>query len=204
MTDSNPAPSQLVLATGNKGKVAELQHVLAPLGVNVLPQSHFNVTDVDETGLTFVENAIIKARHACAATGLPALADDSGLAVNALQGAPGIYSARYAGANASDSDNVDKLLTALSNVVSEQRSAAFHCVLVYMTHANDPTPLIAHGVWHGKIAPAAFGAGGFGYDPVFFVPERNCTAAELTAADKFELSHRGQALRLLLAQLKAK
>lgn len=203
MSHSNPAPNQLVLATGNKGKVAELQNVLAPLGISVVPQSHFNVSDADETGLTFVENAIIKARHACAATGLPALADDSGLAVNALQGAPGIYSARYAGAQASDNDNVVKLLSAMSKVPKEQRGAAFHCVLVYMKHANDPTPLIAHGIWHGEIAPAAFGAGGFGYDPVFLVPERNCTAAELTAADKFELSHRGQALRLLLEQLKA-
>src|SRR5690554_2099528 len=204
MSNSNPAPHSLVLATGNKGKVAELQHVLAPLGVQVLPQSHFQVTDADETGLTFVENAIIKARHACAATGLPALADDSGLAVDALQGAPGIYSARYAGLEASDQDNILKLLNTLSHVSTEQRSAAFHCVLVYMAHAEDPTPLIAHGVWNGQIATTASGASGFGYDPIFYVPERNCTAAELSAADKFDLSHRGQALRLLLAQLKDK
>ena len=204
MSNSNPAPHSLVLATGNKGKVAELQHVLAPLGVQVLPQSHFQVTDAEETGLTFVENAIIKARHACAATGLPALADDSGLAVNALQGAPGIYSARYAGSEATDQDNILKLLGALSHISSDQRGAAFHCVLVYMAHANDPTPLIAHGAWHGQIAAAPSGASGFGYDPVFYVPERDCTAAELSAPEKFDLSHRGQALRVLLEQLKAK
>lgn len=204
MSNSHAAPNQLVLATGNKGKVAELQSVLAPLGVEVRPQSHFQVTDADETGLTFVENAIIKARHACAATGLPALADDSGLAVDALQGAPGIYSARYAGLEASDQDNILKLLNTLSHVSTEQRSAAFHCVLVYMAHAEDPTPLIAHGVWNGQIATTASGASGFGYDPIFYVPERNCTAAELSAADKFDLSHRGQALRVLLEQLKAK
>src|SRR5690554_1887110 len=201
MTDSNPAPSQLVLATGNEGKVAELQHVLAPLGVNVLPQSHFNVTDADETGLTFVENAIIKARHACAATGLPALADDSGLAVDALQGAPGIYSARYVGANCSDQDNINKLLLAMQGLPPEQRHASFHCVLVYLSHATDPTPIVCHGQWHGQITEQPAGVGGFGYDPIFWVPSMQCTAAELSAEQKRLVSHRGQALRALTQQL---
>ncbi|RUO39401.1 non-canonical purine NTP pyrophosphatase, RdgB/HAM1 family [Aliidiomarina taiwanensis] len=196
-------PSKLVLATGNKGKVAELQGVLAPLQVEVLPQSQFQVSEADETGLTFVENAIIKARHACEATGLPALADDSGLAVDALQGAPGIYSARYAGEQASDSTNIEKLLHALQQVPEQERSAAFHCVLVYMNHANDPTPIIAHGRWQGRIATQVAGDAGFGYDPVFYVPSHGCTAAELTPEVKFDLSHRGQALRKLLLQLQA-
>src|SRR5690554_1704478 len=203
MSNSNPAPHSLVLATGNKGKVAELQHVLAPLGVQVLPQSHFQVTDADETGLTFVENAIIKARHACAATGLPALADDSGLAVDALQGSPGIYSARYAGEHATDITNIEKLLADLQDVPEHERGAAFHCVLVYMSHANDPTPIIAHGLWQGRIALQASGQAGFGYDPIFYVPTHHCTGAELAPEVKFELSHRGHALRQLLQQLQA-
>lgn len=203
MQQTKARPNQLVLATGNKGKVAELQNVLAPLQVEVLPQSQFQVSEADETGLTFIENAIIKARHACEATGLPALADDSGLAVDALQGAPGIYSARYAGKQATDISNIEKLLADLQEVPEHERGAAFHCVLVYMSHAHDPTPIIAHGRWHGRIALQASGQAGFGYDPVFYVPSHACTAAELTPELKFDLSHRGQALRQLLQQLKA-
>lgn len=191
----------LVLATGNPGKVTELSDLLAPFGWHVTPQTELGVSDADETGLTFVENAIIKARNACMVTGLPALADDSGLAVHALGGAPGIYSARYAGPNATDADNVEKLLTAMTDVPDGERTAEFHCVLVWMQSADDPTPLICHGRWAGKIAHAASGTGGFGYDPIFIANETNTTAAELSKAQKRELSHRGKALRLLANQL---
>ncbi|MCC5852551.1 MAG: RdgB/HAM1 family non-canonical purine NTP pyrophosphatase [Alkalimonas sp.] len=193
--------NELVLATGNPGKVAELAAMLAPFSCLVRPQSEFQLADADETGLSFVENAIIKARHAALHTGLPAIADDSGLAVDALQGAPGIYSARYAGEGASDADNVQKLLAALHQLAPEQRQAQFHCVLVFMRHAEDPTPLISHGRWQGLIHQQPQGDGGFGYDPVFFVPEQGCTAAELSKQQKQQLSHRGQALRLLISQL---
>ncbi|MEN3157006.1 RdgB/HAM1 family non-canonical purine NTP pyrophosphatase [Alkalimonas sp. NCh-2] len=192
---------QLVLATGNPGKVTELAAMLAPFACTVTPQSEFKLADADETGLSFVENAIIKARHAALHTGLPAIADDSGLAVDALRGAPGIYSARFAGEGASDTDNVHKLLQALNDVPKQQRLAQFHCVLVFMRHAEDPTPLISHGRWQGVIHQQPQGQGGFGYDPVFYLPELNCTAAELSKAQKQQLSHRGQALRQLLSQL---
>ncbi|SEA90110.1 XTP/dITP diphosphatase [Alkalimonas amylolytica] len=192
---------QLVLATGNQGKVKELAAILAPFACTVSPQSEFKLTDADETGLSFVENAMIKARHAALHTGLPAIADDSGLAVDALKGAPGIYSARFAGEGASDADNVNKLLHALNQVPTQQRQAQFHCVLVFMRHAEDPTPIISHGSWQGIIHHQPQGQGGFGYDPVFFLPELNCTAAELRKEQKQQLSHRGQALRQLLGQL---
>lgn len=192
---------QLVLATGNQGKVAELADHLAALRIEVLPQSHFNVPSVPETGTTFVENAIIKARHAAAITGLPAVADDSGLAVDALGGAPGVYSARYAGENASDKDNIVKLLDALKDVPEAQRSARFLCVLVFMRHADDPTPIICQGEWHGSIATAEMGEQGFGYDPVFYVPERKVCAAQLSRAEKHALSHRGKALAQLTRHL---
>uniref|UniRef100_A0A486XV39 dITP/XTP pyrophosphatase n=1 Tax=Rheinheimera sp. BAL341 TaxID=1708203 RepID=A0A486XV39_9GAMM len=193
--------TKIVLATGNKGKVAELSQMLAPFNFQVVPQTELGVTDADETGLTFIENAIIKARHAALATGLPAIADDSGLAVDALKGSPGIYSARFAGEAASDAANIDKLLLALQNVPNHQRSAQFHCVLVYLRHAEDPTPLVCHGRWHGFITHSAAGNGGFGYDPVFFVPDEGCTSAELSRERKAQLSHRGKALALLLSQL---
>ncbi|MEE1999881.1 RdgB/HAM1 family non-canonical purine NTP pyrophosphatase [Alkalimonas sp. MEB108] len=192
---------QLVLATGNQGKVKELAAMLAPYACTVTPQSEFKLADADETGLSFVENAIIKARHAALHTGLPAIADDSGLAVDALNGAPGIYSARFAGEGASDADNVNKLLQALSQVPVQHRQAQFHCVLVFMRHAEDPTPLISHGRWQGVIHHQPQGLGGFGYDPVFYLPELSCTAAELSKAQKQQRSHRGQALRQLLSQL---
>lgn len=192
---------ELVLATGNKGKVAELSELLAPLGWQVTPQTELNVSDADETGLTFIENAIIKARHACESTGLPALADDSGLAVKALGGAPGIYSARYAGENATDNDNVEKLLAAMQGVPAGQRQAEFHCVLVFMQSASDPTPIVCHGRWQGMLTEKPAGAGGFGYDPIFWVPERNCTSAELSKGEKQVLSHRAKALALLVQQL---
>ncbi|TRW47950.1 RdgB/HAM1 family non-canonical purine NTP pyrophosphatase [Aliidiomarina halalkaliphila] len=192
---------QLVLATGNPGKVSELSDLLAPLGWSVTPQTELGVSDAEETGLTFIENAIIKARHACMTTGLPALADDSGLAVHALGGAPGIYSARYAGSNATDQDNLNKLLGALKDVPESQRHAEFHCVLVLMQSADDPTPLVCHGRWPGRIAFEPSGSGGFGYDPIFIPNEKSCTAAELGKDEKKQLSHRGRALRLLLEAL---
>lgn len=192
---------QLVLATGNKGKVAELSQLLAPMQFNVVPQTELGVTDADETGLTFIENALIKARHAALVTGLPAIADDSGLAVDALGGAPGIYSARYAGEAASDQANIDKLLAAMAQVPDAKRTAQFHCVLVYLRHAEDPTPLVCHGIWHGEITRQAAGNGGFGYDPVFYVASEGCTSAELSRERKQQLSHRGKALAQLMAQL---
>lgn len=194
---------KVVLATGNAGKLRELQQVLAPLQFEVHAQSEFAVPDADETGLTFVENAIIKARHAAQLTGLPAIADDSGLEVDALAGAPGIYSARYAGsADKSDAANNAKLLAELAARGVKNASARFQCVLVFMRHANDPVPVIAQGSWEGFILDAPRGSGGFGYDPLFFVPGENCTSAELPAARKNILSHRGQALVKLAALLR--
>ncbi|MDQ2043273.1 RdgB/HAM1 family non-canonical purine NTP pyrophosphatase [Pseudoalteromonas sp. 20-92] len=192
----------LVLATGNLGKVKELANMLSSLNINVVPQSDFNVGEVAETGTTFVENAIIKARHAAKITGMPAIADDSGLEVDGLNGAPGVYSARFAGTGASDQDNIDKLLVDLGN--NPIRSARFWCVLVLMRHADDPTPLICSASWEGEITLTQNGNGGFGYDPVFFVAEQNCTSAELTKEQKNAVSHRGQALQKLLLELQQK
>ncbi|GAA61081.1 nucleoside-triphosphatase [Pseudoalteromonas sp. BSi20652] len=192
----------LVLATGNPGKVKELANMLSSLNINVVPQSDFNVSEVAETGTTFVENAIIKARHAAKITGIAAIADDSGLEVDGLNGAPGVYSARFAGQGASDQDNIDKLLVDLGN--NPIRSARFWCVLVLMRHADDPTPLICSASWEGEITLTQNGNGGFGYDPVFFVAEKNCTSAELTKEQKNAVSHRGQALQKLLLELQQK
>lgn len=191
----------ILLASGNKGKVKELKEMLAPFGLNVVPQSNFEVEEVPETGTTFIENAIIKARHAAKVTGLPCIADDSGLEVAALKGAPGIYSARFAGADATDGTNIDKLLNALKDVPAGQRQARFVCVLVFMRHADDPTPIICQGFWEGEITTELSGDNGFGYDPVFFVPEKSCTSAQLSPEQKHQLSHRGQALKQLLAQI---
>lgn len=193
---------KVVLATGNAGKVRELADLLANFGLDVVAQTELGVDSAEETGLTFIENAILKARHAAQITGLPAIADDSGLAVDALGGAPGIYSARYAGENASDQQNLVKLLTVLKDVPSGQRGAQFHCVLVYLRHAEDPTPLICHGSWAGEIAHASVGEGGFGYDPIFYVPTLSRTAAELSRDEKRAISHRGQALKLLLEAMR--
>ncbi|WP_315709454.1 RdgB/HAM1 family non-canonical purine NTP pyrophosphatase [Brenneria uluponensis] len=192
---------KVVLATGNAGKVRELASLLTDFGLDIVAQTELGVDSAEETGLTFIENAILKARHAAKITGLPAIADDSGLAVDALGGAPGIYSARYAGDAASDRQNLEKLLIALKDVPDEQRSASFHCVLVYLRHAEDPTPLVCHGRWPGIITHAAAGEGGFGYDPIFYIPELGKTSAELSRAEKNLHSHRGQALRLLLDAL---
>ncbi|UAB70678.1 XTP/dITP diphosphatase [Vibrio sp. SCSIO 43132] len=194
--------TKLVLATGNQGKVKEMASLLAEFGFDVVAQSDYNVSSVAETGTTFIENAIIKARHAAKETGLPAIADDSGLEVDFLKGAPGIYSARYAGEDASDQQNLEKLLEAMTDVPQEQRTARFHCVLVLMRHENDPTPIVCHGKWEGRILTKAHGENGFGYDPIFHVPEDNCASAELEPSRKKELSHRGKALSQLFDQLK--
>jgi XTP/dITP diphosphohydrolase len=195
---------KIILASHNAGKIKEFQTLLAPFDLTVVPQAAMGVEEVPETGLTFVENAIIKARHACQVTGLPALADDSGLHVNVLRGAPGIYSARYAGEKATSEACIEKLLYELRETPNENRGASFHCVLVYMSHALDPTPLICHGSWQGTIVTERHGQGGFGYDPIFFVASENKTAAELTSDVKNRLSHRGQAFRMLMEKLPEK
>lgn len=195
--------NKIVLASGNQGKLKEFSEILAKFGIEVLPQSQFNVEEVAETGTTFVENAIIKARHAAKVTGLAAIADDSGLEVDLLGGAPGIYSARFAGENAKDSDNYNKLLEALKDQ-PEQRKARFQCILVYMRHADDPTPLICQAAWEGQISFEPKGDNGHGYDPIFIPENHQCSAAELSSDEKNALSHRGKAMQLLLAELKAK
>ncbi|MDH3636380.1 MAG: RdgB/HAM1 family non-canonical purine NTP pyrophosphatase [Gammaproteobacteria bacterium] len=191
---------RLVLASGNPGKLKELSALLGDLGYELHAQSEFDVPEVAETGTTFVENAIIKARHAAALTDLPALADDSGIEVDALHGAPGVYSARFSGPGASDADNNSLLVEKLSDIPSRQRSARYRAVIVLMRHAADPSPLICEGSWEGIIQLEPAGDGGFGYDPYFFLPDRGCTSAQLSAAEKNRLSHRGKAL----AELKRK
>jgi XTP/dITP diphosphohydrolase len=193
---------QVVLASSNPGKVREIHQLLADLDLDVEPQSAFGVVDAEETGLSFVENAILKARNAALHTGLPAIADDSGIEVDALSGAPGIYSARYAGVGAGDQANLEKLLADLADVGEERRTARFQCLMVYLRHAHDPTPLICQGTWEGRILFAPRGENGFGYDPVFYVPTHDCSSAELPPATKNAISHRGQALRKLLAALR--
>lgn len=194
---------KLVLASGNAGKLAELRDLLGDAGIDLHAQSESGVEDAEETGLTFVENAILKARHAARATGLPSLGDDSGLCVDALNGAPGLYSARYAGTHGDAGANIVKLLDALRDVPGDRRGARFVCVLALLRHAEDPQPLIAEGVWEGRILSAPRGDRGFGYDPVFFDPERGMGAAELDAALKNRISHRGRALALLRDKLLA-
>ncbi|MCM0614315.1 RdgB/HAM1 family non-canonical purine NTP pyrophosphatase [Marinobacter sediminum] len=194
---------KLVIASNNKGKIAELAELLAPLGMIPVAQGELGVEETEEPAVTFVENAILKARHAARETGLPALADDSGLAVDCLDGQPGVRSARYAGDNATDQDNVEALLKAMHDVPEDKRNAQFHCVLVYLRHADDPTPIICHGRWPGSILREPRGESGFGYDPVFLVPEHGCSAAELTRPEKSRISHRGRALARLTEQLRA-
>jgi XTP/dITP diphosphohydrolase len=193
---------QVVLASGNPGKVREIHQLLADLDLDVVPQNAYGVIDAEETGLSFVENALLKARNAALHTGLPAIADDSGIEVDYLNGAPGIYSARYAGAGAGDRANLEKLLADLAGVADEQRTARFQCLMVYLRHAHDPVPLICQGTWEGRILFAPRGDNGFGYDPVFYVPTHDCSSAELPPELKNALSHRGQALRKLLAALR--
>ncbi len=195
--------SQLVLASGNPGKLREFQQLLAGCGYEVVPQSQFALESAEETGLSFVENAILKARHACAATGLPALSDDSGIEVDALNGEPGIYSARFAGEGASNEQNNTYLLERLRDVPDAARTARYQCVLVYMRHAKDPTPLICQGSWEGRILTAPIGDGGFGYDPLFYVPTHHCSAAQLSKEEKGRISHRAIASRCLVSALQA-
>jgi len=192
---------RIVLASSNQGKVREIQQLLAGHDIQILPQSEFDIPEAEETGLTFVENAILKARNAAAHSGLPAIADDSGLEVDALKGAPGIYSARFAGPGASDAENNACLLAELEEVPDEQRTARFQCLMVHLEHEKDPTPILCQGTWEGRILRQPQGKNGFGYDPLFFVPEKGCSAAELPAEVKNALSHRGQALRCLVEKL---
>ncbi|MEA3405848.1 MAG: RdgB/HAM1 family non-canonical purine NTP pyrophosphatase, partial [Pseudomonadota bacterium] len=180
----------------------EIREILQPLGWSVTPQSEFFDSEAEETGLSFIENAILKARYACAKTGLSAIADDSGIEVSALQGQPGIYSSRYAGENATDQDNIQKLLKELEGVPKSKRQASFYCAMVFCRHESDPTPLVALGQWHGEILHEPVGAGGFGYDPVFFVPDQGVSSAELTKQQKNKISHRAQALHSLVEQMK--
>lgn len=194
--------SQIVLASGNIGKLRELSQILSPLGLKLIAQSDLNITEADETGLSFVENAIIKARNAALLSGLPAIADDSGIEVDALHGAPGIYSSRYAGDEASDTDNIHALLAAMKDVPESERTARFQCVVVFMRHAEDPTPLICQGSWQGQILQSPSGEEGFGYDPIFWVSETDCTAAELTPEQKHAISHRGKAMRQFMEEFK--
>lgn len=193
--------NKIVLASGNKGKLKEFAEMFAPLDIEVVPQSEFDVPEVEETGLSFVENAILKARNAAYHTGLPAIADDSGIEVDYLLGAPGIYSARYSGPNATDESNLQALLYALQDVPEKERAGRYQCVLVMMRHSKDPTPLIAQASWEGGILEQKSGEGGFGYDPIFWVPEHQCSAAELSAEQKHAISHRGKAMRELFTLL---
>ncbi|AFI85832.1 RdgB/HAM1 family non-canonical purine NTP pyrophosphatase [Methylophaga nitratireducenticrescens] len=194
--------SKIVLASGNIGKLRELSQILGPLGLEIIPQTDLNVPEAEETGLSFVENAIIKARNASLFTGLPAIADDSGIEVDALHGAPGIYSSRYAGPEASDTDNIQALLDAMKDIPETERTARFQCVVVFIRHAKDPTPLICQGDWQGQILQLPLGDGGFGYDPVFWVAETDCTAAELSPEQKHAISHRGKAMRRFMEEFK--
>ncbi|BAW80843.1 non-canonical purine NTP pyrophosphatase [Candidatus Nitrosoglobus terrae] len=194
----------IVLASHNLGKLQEISAILSPLQIELISQSKLNISEIEETGLSFVENAIIKARHAARYTGLAAIADDSGLEVDSLNGEPGIYSARYAGLGASDQQNLEKLLEMLKETPETQRHARYQCFIVYMHHWQDPTPLICQGTWEGHILAIPQGNGGFGYDPIFYLPNHQCTAAQLSAAEKNRYSHRGKALTALLTALNYK
>lgn len=191
----------LILASSNKGKLREFSEIFAPININIKPQSDWNIVDAEETGLTFIENALIKARHASIETGLPALADDSGLVVDALGGQPGIYSSRFAGENAGEKAYTQKLLEVMQGIPMAERTARFVCVLAFLQHPEDPMPIITQATWEGIILPERRGEGGFGYDPVFFVAQENCSAAELPSHRKHELSHRGRAAHLMLKAL---
>jgi XTP/dITP diphosphohydrolase len=191
---------QIVLASGNKGKIKEILALVKPYGITITPQSEFGINDAEESGLSFVENAIIKARHAASQAQMPALADDSGLVVPILKGRPGIHSARYAGATAQSTQNIQKLLAELKLVPEADRTAFFYCVMIFMHHEHDPCPLIGEGIWHGRILLQPQGTQGFGYDPIFYDMTQSATAAELAPEIKNQLSHRGQALRKLVAK----
>lgn len=195
--------SKIVLASGNTGKLKEFSVLLSELDMDIIPQSDFNVSEAEETGLTFVENALIKARNACLHTSLPAIADDSGIEVDALNGEPGIYSARYSGRGTTNQQNLEALLNTLKDTPEPKRTARYQCVIVYLRHARDPTPIICQASWEGKILLTPVGKGGFGYDSIFWVKESNCSAAELTLHQKYTVSHRGKAIRQLLGHLQS-
>ncbi len=195
---------KIILASNNQGKIHEFNELFKTFEHEIIPQSAFHVIDADETGLTFVENALIKARHACQLTGLPAIADDSGLAVAALNGAPGIYSARYAGKNVSAEEKNKKLLAELAVIPDDKRQASYHCVLVFMLHPKDPVPLICEGIWHGEILREPRGEKGFGFDPIFYLPGLEKSVAELSPELKNKISHRGKALQMLTHKLAEK
>lgn len=201
MKQFNKEHLKVVLASSNQGKLLELQSLLSPLNCQLIAQNEFGIHPCPEPASTFIENAILKARHAAQQSGLASLADDSGLIVPSLNGAPGVYSARYASEKANMSENIQKLLTEMSAFSGAERAAFFYCVLVFMRHANDPTPIVAQGYWYGQILLAEQGEGGFGYDSIFGVREKNCSAAQLTREEKNQLSHRGMAMRELLKQL---
>tara|TARA_R110000868_G_scaffold69261_1_gene204155 strand:- start:34007 stop:34594 length:588 start_codon:yes stop_codon:yes gene_type:complete len=192
---------KLVLGTRNAGKLREFKQLFEPVSIEILPIGDFTGEDVEETGLTFVENAIIKARYACDVSGMPALADDSGLVIDALNGAPGIYSARYAGEHHDSDANIAKILQELKDVSDDQRTARFHCCLVYMRHAKDPTPIICEAQCEGLVARELKGENGFGYDPMMYLPEFGCMSAELSPEQKNKISHRGKAMQMMLAKL---
>lgn len=189
---------QIILASSNAGKIAEFQTLLQELPIEWIPQSELNIPDIEETGKTFVENAIMKARHAAKLSGLPAIGDDSGLVVDALDGAPGVLSSRFAGKKATDHDRIQKLLTLMKDVEEIDRLATYHCVLALIEYENDPVPLICHGIWEGSILFEPRGHNGFGYDPIFYVPTHACSAAELDMEEKNRISHRGQVTEQLL------
>lgn len=194
--------NKIVLASGNAGKVRELNHLLSLFDIEIVPQTQFNIPEAIEDGLSFVENAIIKARHAAKLTGLPAIADDSGIEVDALNHAPGIYSARYSGEGANDQKNNEKMLRELTGVPEAQRTARYQCVLVFMRDGNDPMPVIAQGSLEGRILEVPRGTGGFGYDPLFWLPDQGCAAAEISLEEKNKISHRARAMQALVQQLK--
>jgi len=192
---------KVVLATSNQGKLREFERLFSNSGLEIQPQSKFNIPDAIEDGLSFVENALIKARHASRLSGLPAIADDSGLEVDHLKGAPGIYSSRFAGDNSTDEENISKLLLALDGIHPSDRSARFQCIIVLIEHANDPTPVIAQGCWEGSVAIQPKGSHGFGYDPIFYLPKFECTSAELEHEVKNRISHRSKAMKELINKL---
>jgi len=192
---------KIILASQNAGKLREFSNAFKNTDIELIPQNQLGVKEIIESGKTFIENAILKARHACQQTKLPAIADDSGLLVHALNHAPGLHSARYAGDKASAKENIQKLLAALKDIPDEKRQAYFYCVLVYLSHENDPTPIVCEAKWHGRILHHTQGEQGFGYDPIFYVPTENKSAAELPLETKNQISHRGQALRLFCAMM---
>ena len=201
LVENSVMPQKIILASNNPGKIREIQSLLEGLNIEILPQALFIKEEAEETGQTFLENALIKARHAARLGGLPVIADDSGLEVDALGGAPGVFSARYAGAGASDQENNAKLLRELADVEDEKRTARFRCVMVYVRDAEDTDPIVADAAWEGRILTETRGENGFGYDPLFFVPELGCASAELPPEVKNSLSHRGQALRVLANEI---